>query len=763
MAIVNLRISGRLYAGFSIVVVLGVALASFAVWQLWAIQSKVERMAVQSNNNIRAVQISAELQAIRRGILRYAFDYDEPSFAEAEKRLLQVGTLLEVAAKTTTSEDRRQGYLQTATDVVQIKEKRIAFGNAVQQFVAAKAILFSDGDKMAAEVQKFVDAAEKTPFVSAAAGLETKILLVRVANWRLLATRDAKGVDTFKTNLEKAQKQIADLEKADLPANLVSLLASLKPSVVKYASAFEAASTNMLLADQIYYKVITPTVIGAIDRIEGVKTRLDEAFKITTAATEERIAGTITMQEVVALLAALLGGLIAFVIARGITRPLTGLTAVMNLLSGGRTDVTVPGSERTDELGTMAQAVEVFKQNAIEKNGLEAAQAISRAAQTRRQEEVDQLIGFFGRSMSGSFKSLSGTSADMSRTSSSLEAAAQTTGTQASQVLSEVEQTSLNIQTVAAASQELSASISEIGRQAGESARGSSVAMQQAEDVGVKVAELREAAEQIGNVVKLINSIAGQTNLLALNATIEAARAGEAGRGFAVVAGEVKALAEQTAKATSDIAAQVASIQAATNGTAEAIEGITGTIRGVNETAVAIATAVEQQGAATQEIARSIESVTVNAASMNRSMVQVQGAVDVTSGNAADVKRTTSALSVDTGILSTEVQDFLSALSNLGESRQLRAVDVNLQSTATASGRNVTGRVRKVSPGMVLFDGPLQVAPGTLVELQIDTLDRALRGRFVDRVPAGCQIQLLLNHDHLNFMEGAMTHLSAAA
>jgi methyl-accepting chemotaxis protein len=228
-----------------------------------------------------------------------------------------------------------------------------------------------------------------------------------------------------------------------------------------------------------------------------------------------------------------------------------------------------------------------------------------------------------------------------------------------------------------------------------------------------------------------------------------------------VVAGEVKALAEQTAKATSDIASQVASIQSATSGAAEAIREISGTIRDVNETAVAIATAVEQQGAATQEIARSIESVTANAAAMTRSMEQVQGAVGLTTNNAADVKRTTLALSVDTGTLSSEVKDFLSALGDLGQSRQLRALDVNLSAVASVGDQSVQGRVTKVSPGMALFDGPLQVAAGALVELRIDTLDRPLKGRFVDRISGGCQIQLLLNHDHLNFMETAMARLAA--
>jgi methyl-accepting chemotaxis protein len=762
MSLNNIRIGGRLYGGFGVPILFGVALAGFGVWQFWAIQDQVKGMTRQAENHVRAVEISMELHAIRRAVLRYNFDHDEPSFAEAEKRLAATGDLLETSVKTTTNDERRAGYVAVAKEVAELKTKRVALGDAVKQMVAGRDLLFADGDKMAAEVQKLVEAADNTPFAAAAAALEAKILLVRVANWRFLATRDPKGTATFKANVAKAGQQIAELEKSDLPANLATLLNSVKSYVARYSDAFEKTSANLLLGDEIYYKAITPLTVSATDRIGTVQLAIGAASRTTNAETESRITTTVTTQMIVAGIATLLGLLIAFVIARGITGPLAALTSVMNRLSGGDVTVAIPGGERGDELGTMAKSVQVFKDSAIAKLKLEETQKVDRDALTRRQEEIDQLIGFFGRSMSGSFKSLSMTSAEMSQTSIQLESAAHTTGDQATLVLGEVEQTSVNIQTVAAASQQLSASISEIGRQAGESARGSTAAMQQAEAVVAKVDELRQAAEQIGNVVKLINSIAGQTNLLALNATIEAARAGEAGRGFAVVAGEVKALAEQTAKATSDIAHQVASIQSATSGAAEAIREISGTIRDVNETAVAIATAVEQQGAATQEIARSIESVTANAAAMTRSMEQVQGAVGLTSNNAADVKRTTLALSVDTGTLSSEVKDFLSALGDLGQSRQLRILDVNLSAVASVGDQNVQGRVTRVSPGMALFDGPLQVAAGTLVELRIDTLGRPLKGRFVDRISGGCQIQLLLNHDHLNFMETAMARLAAA-
>jgi methyl-accepting chemotaxis protein len=520
---------------------------------------------------------------------------------------------------------------------------------------------------------------------------------------------------------------------------------------------------DAVTAEAAYAKLAAPYAAHRAVIDDVVKQATDENTALEAKAAEKvtQLSYLVWAVSAVVIIIIALG---IFGIAFGVIRPVVRMTAVMGRLSVGELDVEIPSANRRDEIGRMAKTVQIFKDNAIEKARLEREQGDGeRDLMTRRQEEIDQLIGFFGRSMSGSFKSLSITSADMSRTSGALEDVTQSTGKQALLVLDEVGRTSLNIQTVAAASQQLSASISEIGRQAGESARGSTQAMVQAESVVAKVDELRKAADEIGNVVKLINSIAGQTNLLALNATIEAARAGEAGRGFAVVAGEVKALAEQTAKATSEIVQQVASIQSASGGTAEAIQEISGTIRGVNQTSVAIATAVEQQGAATQEIARSIESVTVNAASMTRSMEQVQGAVDQTGSNAAEVKRTSSALAAETATLSAEVSDFLESLRALGERQQMRVLDVNLSASALANGQVFEGRIVKVSPGMALFDGPLQASLGGLVELRIDALDRPLRGRFVDRVAGGCQIQLLLNHQHLSYMESAMARLATAA
>src|ERR1035437_5608537 len=228
MSFFNLRIRGRLYGGFGALVLFCAALAGFAVWQLGAVGTQVGSMTLQSKNAIRAGEIATELQATRRTLLRYAFDQDEASFAESEKRLSRITDLLEEAAKTATTEERRAVYKDAAKEIAELKTKRLALGEAIKQMLAGRALLFAEGDKMAADVQKFVDAAEKTDFSHEANALESKVLLVRVANWRMLATRDSKGIATFKTNFTKAQQQIAEIEKASLPANLATMLGAVK-------------------------------------------------------------------------------------------------------------------------------------------------------------------------------------------------------------------------------------------------------------------------------------------------------------------------------------------------------------------------------------------------------------------------------------------------------------------------------------------------------------------------------------------------------
>ncbi len=441
-----------------------------------------------------------------------------------------------------------------------------------------------------------------------------------------------------------------------------------------------------------------------------------------------------------------------YLIGRGIVRPVHAITAAMSALAGGNESTEIPGSGRGDEIGAMAKAVAVFKSNAGEKRKLKAQQTQEQSSKARRQEEVDQLVGFFGRSVAGVMQQMTDISTEMTQSAASLQTSSADNGKQAKQVVEEIGRASAAVQTVAAATQQLSASIAEIGRQASDSSRIAGTALSQSEQMAGKVAQLKSAAEQIGAVVELISSISAQTNLLALNATIEAARAGEAGKGFAVVASEVKSLANQTSKATEEIAGQIATIQSATVGTADAIQSISTTVREVSGTATAIASAVVEQSAATQEISRSVADVATSTAKVSDSMQSVSAAALDTQNKAMDFQQTAVTLSDEASTLGSEVKDFLGALQGMGDGEQLRTYDVDVAATVNVSGQEVRARVVKLSPGFALFARAVPAPQGAHVELKLEGIGRTLKARFIETTDKGSYLQLPLTHEHMTFM-----------
>ena len=299
-----------------------------------------------------------------------------------------------------------------------------------------------------------------------------------------------------------------------------------------------------------------------------------------------------------------LSAVIAFYVDRAIARPLNAMTSAMRRLASGDLEITIPASERADEIGHMAEAVVVFRDGMINARRLEAEQKSEQTQKERRRVAIEQYIANFERGVRASLDDLTSAAADMRATSESMSAIVEETSAQANAVATASGEASANVESVATASEELSSSVAEIGRQVAQSTRIAGAAVDEASHTNTTVEGMSQAAHKIGDVVKLITAIAEKTNLLALNATIEAARAGEAGKGFAVVASEVKGLANQTAKATEEISAQVAAMREATSEAVQAIKSIGTTIGTINEIATTIASAVEQQGAATQEIAR---------------------------------------------------------------------------------------------------------------------------------------------------------------
>lgn len=351
---------------------------------------------------------------------------------------------------------------------------------------------------------------------------------------------------------------------------------------------------------------------------------------------------------------------IAWLIGRSITGPLGQLGARMETLAKGELDSDIPGVGRRDEVGTMAKAVQVFKDNALRIRSLEQveAEAQGRIAAERR-AAMEAMATDFERSVTGIVRSVSTAAVGMQSTAQSMTTTASDASSRAATVSAASMRSSDNVSTVASAAEELSASVSEVLRQVSASSEIANKAVSDAERTNATVQILSSGAEKIGEVVQLIHSIASQTNLLALNATIEAARAGESGRGFAVVASEVKALASQTAKATEEISAQVAAMQASTSEAVASIGAITGTIAQMSQITNTISVAVEQQGAATQEIARNIQSVSAGASEISNHIGGVSSAAEATGSAASQVLSNARELESQSGMLRTAVDDFL--------------------------------------------------------------------------------------------------------
>jgi methyl-accepting chemotaxis protein len=350
-------------------------------------------------------------------------------------------------------------------------------------------------------------------------------------------------------------------------------------------------------------------------------------------------------------------------VARRITKPLNSITVAMKGLADGRLDVEVPGIGRRDEVGEMAGAVQVFKSNAIARQRLEVEQTENEArAAVQRKADTNRLADDFESAVGEIVETLSSASTELEASASTLTTSAERSQELATMVAAASEEASTNVQSVASATEEMSSSVNEISRQVQESARIANEAVDQARNTNDRVGELAKAASRIGAVVELINTIAGQTNLLALNATIEAARAGEAGRGFAVVASEVKALAEQTAKATGEIGQQINGIQAATEDSVNAIKEISDTIGRMSEIASTIASAVEEQGAATQEISRNVQQAAQGTTQVSSNIADVQRGASETGSASAQVLSAARSLSGDSNRLKLEVGKFLATV-----------------------------------------------------------------------------------------------------
>jgi methyl-accepting chemotaxis protein len=692
---INLRIRGRLMAGFAAICLVFGAAVSYTVYAVSGIAETTERMVRQ---RVKVAELSTEIVsdiyhtlASLRGYLLTGNPQSKLERAAEWKQLDEHGAALTALLARDPNETERKAWsdglaLLGQFRAAQDKAEAVAF--TPDAFPATKLLTTEAAPRataIAREITRMIDEE-----ATLEAGAERKALLKSMADLRgnfglavaglrgfLLAGDAAFKADALQ-RLELVQKAAAEVTQS---AHLLSAVQKqsfdvvakaydeFKPLPARMIELRESPSWNLPV--HILATEAAPRAGRILDILEGRKGAdgsraggfKDRQHQLLTTDSD-RALGAIGFLET-ALFALLgialaLAAAITWITARAIVDPITAMTNAMKALAGGDKSVAIPGAEQRDEIGDMAKSVAVFKDNMIEADRLKAEQeALKAKAEAEKKATMNRLADEFERAIGSVVQTVSSASTELQTSANSLTSTAEATSRQSTAVAAASEEASANVQTVAAASEELAASIAEISRQVAEASSNSRNAVAEASQTDAKVQGLAQSAQRIGEVVKLINDIASQTNLLALNATIEAARAGEAGKGFAVVAAEVKSLATQTAKATDDIGQQVTAIQSATRESVGAIQEIGRTIARMNEIATAVASAVEEQRAATAEIARNVQEASKGTQDVSQNIGGVTQAAGEAGAGAEQVLAAAGELAKQSETLRLRVDEFL--------------------------------------------------------------------------------------------------------
>ena len=508
--------------------------------------------------------------------------------------------------------------------------------------------------------------------VKLGARLNQHLLIMNRAEYRMAANpteveeagkflRDSAA--TVQTNLDRIKATAPASYRRDLDEIQRAFSAYYDSARETEAAAQRQNSRRLDQDQQSLYEIVEASRAKATPLIQQMRAVVDGIDHDGTeiANTADRLASILGFVMIGATVGGILLGAIAglLISRRSLVEPILRIIEVLKQLAAGNVACSIEGTDRRDEIGDIARAALVFRDNARQAEELRAQQEQERQLRENRAKAIEDLTRSFDQSVGGVIDVVVSACNDMENTAQMLSGNAEQTHLQVTAVAAATEQASASVQTVASAAEELATSITEIGRQMEQSSRVSRSTAEQARETSDLVRGLVESSSRISAVVDLINDIAAQTNLLALNATIEAARAGEAGKGFAVVAGEVKHLANQTARATEEIAAQVGAVQGATNSTVHAITAIVTRIEDLNQIATAIASSVEEQSAATSEIARNVQQAAVGTQEISSTIGSVSAAANQTGGGARQVLSSSQTLLVQSNDLKQVVTDFL--------------------------------------------------------------------------------------------------------
>ena len=512
----------------------------------------------------------------------------------------------------------------------------------------------SQHDGLRAEMIATVDKVEEILESNNAVELDEILAQMRRSEKDFFLTNEPEHIETMKKLMNGFDNRLTIT---------TSIPEDLKPTVEKgfdlYFSKFNEISALMMEVHNDE-KVMAEMYAEVLPQLGSLVQDSQADFKGASIALEENTSATFAQIMGVIVIVTLIVLVLATLIGRGISNPIGAMTGAMGTLASGDLDVEIPSQENKNEIGDMAAAVQVFKENAIRVKEMEAeAKEQEKRAAEEKTRLMNKMADDFQASVGGVVGTVSSAATELQSSAQSMTAISEETSAQATAVAAASEEASTNVQTVASAAEELSSSIGEISRQVSQSTQIAGSAVTAAQKADEMVQGLAMSAQKIGEVVELITDIADQTNLLALNATIEAARAGEAGKGFAVVASEVKNLANQTAKATEEIGSQISGIQGATQDSVQAIQSITKTIGEISEIASAIAAAVEEQGAATSEIARNVEQAAAGTGEVSSNIQGVTQAAAEAGSTSSQVLGAATELSQQSELLKSEVEKFM--------------------------------------------------------------------------------------------------------
>jgi methyl-accepting chemotaxis protein len=665
----SIGVRPRIFGGFALVLSFLVLLAGFAMVQVERIGGTVNELVTSAAGDAGMSQVRAALLGANGAVEKFIRTWNVGDKAAATKAITGVGQMAEQV-------ESQYGKLQAIADGAAsvrtaLETYRTSFAAAADAVDRLRATttkadgLGATAGLTAGGIQVALANAPEAERPMHPMRLAGAVDAVRIALMRYGSSLSTADSDDSKLTLSYAQGAIADAEAevaAGSDAKLKALIAALKVTITADAAALD--DVMKVAADLRAKQAELTKASAAIDaQVNRINQQLEAVRAEQGGKTASAVADTRQTVIAAAAFALVLGIVLAWLIGASVSGPIRSMTDRMQSLAAGELDQAIPGGESRDEIGRMARAVEVFRDNALAVQRMEQEAAAQReAAEADRARMMFELAGRFERGMQGVIAGVGGRAEDMGRSAGDLAKVAERGRGLAEAVANRAEQASVNVQTVASATQELAASIREISTQVQRSVSVSNRATHETQRTSGLVNGLSSAAEKIGNIIQLIQAIASQTNLLALNATIEAARAGDAGKGFAIVASEVKNLASQTAQATEQIASQIATIQNATGETVTAISQFDATVREMAEIANAIASAVEQQGAATGEIARNVEEAASGTAAVTREIVDVRAVAGETDAGAEAALAVAAALQEQAVSLKGNVTEFLKTI-----------------------------------------------------------------------------------------------------